>query len=290
MLEIQNVGIVGCGTMGGGIAHCCALAGLRVVLVGRNPTRLERALADIGVNVDYQVKMGAAPAAARAQVVAAIATTVDPAALASCNLVVEAVPEDLAVKRQVFARLEALVRPDAILASNTSTLSLTALANGLRYPHRVVGLHFMNPAHRIPLVEIVSARQTAPAVRDAALRLAERLGKTPVAVQDSPGFVLNRILLPMINEAARLLESGAAEREAIDACLRLGAGHPLGPLAVADLIGLDVCLAGLESLRRGLDDERHAPAPLLRRLVEAGRLGRKSGHGFYDYAPPSTSP
>ena len=287
MLEIQTVGVMGSGTMGSGIAICCAQAGLPVILAGRDPARLARAMTAIAVNADRLVKMGAASAIARTQIPSTIRPTTDLSALASCDLVVEAVPEDLATKRQVLAGIEALVRPDAILASNTSTLSLTALADGLCHPGRVIGLHFMNPAYRVPLVEVVSARQTLPEVRDAVLRLAERLGKTPVAVQDAPGFVLNRILLPMINEAVGLLESGAAEREAIDTCLRLGAGHPMGPLALADLIGLDVCLAGLECLHRDLDDAHYCPAPLLRRLVAGGRLGRKSGHGFYDYAPPA---
>ena len=278
-----TIGVVGSGTMGSGIAHVFALSGHGVVLLDLQKELLDRAVAGIGANLERQVKKQAISAAQKQAALASIRTATSYSALAPCRLVVEAVSENRELKKQVLQAIEAVVSEECIIASNTSTLSITELASCLRLPRRFIGMHFMNPVPVMQLVEVIGGLQTAEEVSAQVSALAQKIGKTPVLVRDSPGFVLNRLLIPMLNEAAYVLEGGVASAEAIDACLKLGANHPLGPLALADLIGLDICLHVMEVLQADFGDPKYRPCPLLRRMVAAGRLGRKSGQGFYEY-------
>jgi 3-hydroxybutyryl-CoA dehydrogenase len=277
------IGVVGSGTMGSGIAHVFALAGHEVVLVDISKELLDRAVNGIAGNLERQVKKQGISAAQKQAALAAIRTTTAYTALAPCRLVIEAVAEDREVKKQVLKQIEAAVAEECIIATNTSTISITELASCLRGPERFIGMHFMNPVPVMQLVEVIGALETAEAVSAQVVALAQNIGKTPVLVKDSPGFVLNRLLIPMLNEAVFVLDSGVAAAEAIDACLKLGANHPLGPLALADLIGLDICLHVMEVLHSDFGDPKYRPCPLLRRMVAAGRLGRKAGRGFYEY-------
>jgi len=279
----NTVGVVGSGTMGAGIAHVFALAGHQVILVDLRKELLDRALAGISANLERQVKKQAITAAQKDAGLAALRTATDPAALAPCSLVIEAVSENAGVKKQVLKQIEAAVSAECIIATNTSTISVSELASSLGTPRRFIGMHFMNPVPVMQLVEVVSALQTGPEVTAAVEAAAKAIGKTPVLVKDSPGFVLNRLLIPMINEAVCALDSGVASAEAIDACMKLGANHPMGPLALADLIGLDICLNIMEVLHADFGDPKYRPCPLLRRMVAAGRLGRKTGSGFFAY-------
>jgi 3-hydroxybutyryl-CoA dehydrogenase len=281
---VPSVTVVGAGTMGNGIAHVFAVAGWEVHLVDVSQPALERALQTIRTNLERQVKKGVLDEARRAAALGRLKTAMGLEAVGRAALVVEAVVEDPAVKFQLFAELDRKAPESAVLASNTSSISITEIAAHTRRPERVVGMHFMNPVPVMSLVEIVRGLATSDATVEAVVRIARELGKTPVEVNDYPGFVSNRVLMPMINEAAYCVMEGVATPEAVDTVMKLGMNHPMGPLALADLIGLDVCVAILEVLHRGLGEDKYRPCPLLRKMVAAGRLGRKSGRGFYEYA------
>ncbi|MFG6136549.1 3-hydroxyacyl-CoA dehydrogenase NAD-binding domain-containing protein [Halomonas sp. B23F22_10] len=276
------IGVVGAGTMGQGIAQVLATAGFTVRLFDVAGEALERARAGIDKGLGKLVAKERLSEDARADALARLHGTTELATLADCEVIIEAAPENPELKERLFRDLGAL-GDDIILASNTSSLSLTRLAGVCERPERVVGMHFFNPVPVLALVEVIRAEQTADATVARVEALAEALGKTAVRVGDSPGFAVNRLLVPMINEAAFLVQEGAATPEAVDQAMRLGAAHPMGPLALADLIGLDVCLAIMEVLQEGFGDPKYRPCPLLKRMVDAGYLGRKSGRGFHVY-------
>jgi 3-hydroxybutyryl-CoA dehydrogenase len=254
-----------------------------VALIDTVPAALEKATATIRTNLDRQVKKGTLPPGGPAEVMGRIATATALDAAADASLVVEAASENPAVKFAVFEQLDRLAAPAAILATNTSSISITEIAARTRRPGQVIGMHFMNPVPVMQLVEVIRGHATTDETTRSVMEIAAALGKTPVEVNDYPGFVANRVLMPMINEAVFCVMEGVAAPEAIDTVMKLGMAHPMGPLQLADFIGLDVCLAILEVLHRGLGDDKYRPAPLLRRMVAAGYLGRKSGRGFYDY-------
>jgi 3-hydroxybutyryl-CoA dehydrogenase len=276
-VEFEHVLVVGAGQMGGGIAQVVAASGRRVSLHDPYPGAVERGLGAMRKSLERLAEKGGLPAGD----VLARVTPVDE--LVDADLMIEAVVEDEAVKRDVFERADTTLHAEAILASNTSSIPITSLAAATKRPERVIGMHFFNPVPVLKLVEVVRAVQTSDETAAAIVQLARDLGKEPAEARDFPGFVSNRILMPFINEAAYALMEGVAEPEAIDTIAKLGFAHPLGPLALADLIGLDTCVAIMEVLHRGLGDPKYAPCPLLRQYVQAGRLGRKSGAGFYAY-------
>ena len=280
-MEIQSVGVVGAGQMGNGIAQVCAMAGLSVVLTDVSSKALEKAQATIANSLARLVKKGqlSDPDVVLSQIV----FSNEMADLAAVDIAIEAATERLEIKIDILRQLSALVRPEAIIASNTSSISLTVLAAQVSQPQRAIGMHFMNPVPVMQLVEIIRALQTDDATHAATVALAERLGKTPVSVNDAPGFVSNRVLMPMINEAVFCLYEGIATPEAIDTVMKLGMNHPIGPLALADLIGLDTCLAIMDVLYHEFRDSKYRACPLLVQKVAAGHLGRKSGQGFYRY-------
>ncbi len=280
---VKTIGVVGGGTMGNGIAQTFATAGFDVELVDVNPAFVERALATIGRNLDRVAKKQSWPADQAPTILNRIRGGVNLEAASGCQLVVEAVSEDFALKRQVFETLDRVAPAGAVLASNTSSISITEIAAVTGCADRVIGMHFMNPVPVMALVEVIRGLATSDATFALTEDLTKRLGKTPVEVNDYPGFVINRILMPMINEAVYALMEGVASREAIDTVMKLGANHPMGPLALADMVGLDVCLSIMEVLHDGLGDSKYRPCPLLRKMVRAGYLGRKSGRGFYEY-------
>jgi len=280
---MKQAAVVGGGTMGNGIAHVFALNGWSVTLIDAAPEALEKALKTIRANLERQAKKGTIPPAAVEETLARIRTAGDAQAAAGAEIAVEAVSENPAVKFAVFQALDRALGPEAILASNTSSISITELAAKTGRPDKVVGMHFMNPVPMMELVEVIRGHATSDATTATVMELSRDLGKTPVEVNDFPGFVANRVLMPMINEAIFCVMEGVATPDAIDTVMKLGMAHPMGPLALADFIGLDVCLAILEVLHRGLGDDKYRPCPLLRRMVAAGHLGRKSGQGFYDY-------
>lgn len=283
-MEIRRIGVVGAGTMGNGIAQVAAQSGFDVTLVDVVPAALERGLATIGKSLERLVAKGKLTAdesaAARGRLVTAGALP----ALAPCELVVEAVVERLDVKKGVLVELDGILGAEAILATNTSSISITRLAAATKRPERVIGMHFMNPVPLMQLVEIIRGLQTSQATYDAVEAATRALGKTPVEVHDAPGFVSNRVLMPMINEAIFCLHEGVGTAAAIDEVMKLGMNHPMGPLALADLIGLDVCLDILRVLEDGFGDPKYRPCPLLVKMVDAGYLGRKSGRGFHSYS------
>ncbi len=275
--------------MGSGIAHVFGQSGFEVLLFDLEDRLLERALSGISRNMERQVARGALDAGQKVQALERIATTRDLSSFKTADFVVEAVTENLDVKSRIFGDLDKIARPETILASNTSSISITSLGAATGRAERVIGMHFMNPVPMMELVEVISGRDTSPGTLDRTVGLARRMGKTPVQVNDSPGFVSNRVLIPMINEAAFCLMEGVATAEAVDSIMKLGMSHPLGPLALADLIGLDVCVNIMEVLHRGLGDSKYRPCPLLVEMVESGHLGRKSGQGFYSYPRQPTS-
>ena len=280
---MSRVAVVGAGTMGNGIAHVFAQHGWDTALIDVVPASLERALATIRANFERQVKKGTLTAEQRDAALARIRTAPGLDAVRDAELVLEAATEQPEVKFTIFRELDRIAPPGAILASNTSSISITTIAAQTGRPAQVIGMHFMNPVPVMPLVEVIRGLETGEEAVGKVVEVVKALGKTPVEVNDAPGFVSNRVLMPMINEAVFCVMEGVATPEAVDAVMRLGMNHPLGPLALADLIGLDVCLAILEVLHRDLGDDKYRPAPLLRNMVAAGRLGRKSGRGFYVY-------
>jgi 3-hydroxybutyryl-CoA dehydrogenase len=282
-MEIKTVGVVGGGTMGNGIAHVAARSGLKVVLHDVERQQLDKAVATIAGNLDREVAKNKITADDKSAALARIFAATDPPALAQADFIIEAVIEDFEVKSKVFQNLDAIARPGVILASNTSSISITRIASRTKRPDRVIGMHFMNPVPVMTLVEIVRGLATSGETYETTKRLAEFFGKMPVEVNDYPGFVSNRVLMPMINEAIYCVMEGVGTAEAVDSVMKLGMNHPMGPLALADLIGLDVCLDIMKVLHTGLGDSKYRPCPLLRKMVDAGHLGRKSGRGFYEY-------
>lgn len=282
-MEIRKVAVIGAGTMGSGIAQVFSQSGFRVYLSDVRPELVERGLDAIERGLERAVEKGKLPQSEAEAARARISTGVGLDGANDADFVVEAIVEDSRAKEDLFRKLDQRARPEVILASNTSSISITRLAAASSRPDRFIGMHFMNPVPVMKLVEIIRGLRTSDATFEATRSLALRLGKTPVEVNDSPGFVSNRVLMPMINEAIYALMEGVGKPEAIDTVMKLGMSHPMGPLQLADFIGLDVCLAIMEVLHQELGDPKYRPCPLLRRMVEAGYLGRKSGRGFYTY-------
>ncbi|HEX3371096.1 MAG TPA: 3-hydroxybutyryl-CoA dehydrogenase [Candidatus Acidoferrales bacterium] len=281
---IRTIAVLGAGTMGNGIAHVFARYGYEVILRDVDESFLARGRDTIAKNLDREAKKGKIAEADKSKILARIRATTDLSEIARADFAVEAVPERLDLKLSVLREADKLLRPEVILASNTSSISVTLLAAATARPDRVIGMHFMNPVPVMVLIEVIRAMQTSDATFQTTMALCERLEKKPVAVNDAPGFVSNRVLLPMINEAAFSVMEGVATAEAVDAIMKLGMNHPMGPLELADFIGLDVCVHILDVLHEGFGDSKYRACPLLKKMVAAGWLGRKSGRGFYTYS------
>ncbi len=282
-MEVKTFGVIGAGQMGNGIAQVAAASGLSVIMNDIKPEFVERGLANIGKNLQRNVDKGKLTAEAREEILARIKTSTDLKDMAGADFVVEAASENETIKFKIFETLEEVCAPHVILASNTSSIPIGRIASHTKRPDKVIGMHFMNPVPVMKLVEVICGLATSKETLETTLELTKRMEKTPAQSNDFPGFIANRILLPMINEAVFCLYHGVGTKEDIDTVMKLGMNHPMGPLALADLIGLDTCLAIMETLHEGLGDSKYRPCPLLRQYVEAGYLGRKSGKGFYSY-------
>jgi len=287
-VKIESVGVVGAGAMGNGIAQIAAVVGLKIVLIDVTDAALAKAVATLSASLSRLVEKGKLAPSARKAALARIETSVDYQKLEAADIVIEASSENTDLKIRILREVESRVRSDAIIATNTSSISITALGATLERPDRFIGMHFFNPVALMPLVEVVQGSQTSPETAASVRELAQHVGKVPISVKDSPGFVVNRILIPMINEAFFVLAENVATAEEIDAGMQLGANHPLGPLALADLIGLDVCLSVMDVFQNDFGDLKYRACPLLREMVTAGKLGRKTGQGVYTYDKVST--
>ena len=281
---MKTIGVLGTGTMGAGIIQVLAQNGYNVVLRARRQTSVDKGIATVTKNLDKLVAKEKITAADKDEILSRVKGSTDISIIKDADLVIEAATEDMEAKKALFQELDELCKPETIIAKNTSALSITEIAAATGRPDKIIGMHFFNPVPAMKLVEIVKGLTTSDETRETILDLTRKLGKTPVDVAEAPGFVVNRILIPMINEAIGILADGVADAEGIDTAMKLGANHPMGPLALGDLVGLDVCLAIMETLHREYGDDKYRPHVLLRKMVRAGKLGRKTGAGFYDYS------